>query len=221
MLLRQRRHSSAFRGNQEHGNGDMMLLLVATRNPHKLREILEILDLPGIEAVTLKDYPDVPEVIEDGLTFDANAVKKARNTCDATGLWTMADDSGLEVKAIGWRPGVRSARYAGEPTDNRANNAKLLSELEGVRDRRARFRCVIALASPGGQCRTVEGVCAGSIALRPAGDGGFGYDPLFVPEGESVTFAEMPPAAKNLISHRGKALRAAATAWRSILLKGG
>jgi XTP/dITP diphosphohydrolase len=195
-----------------------MRLLVATSNPHKLREIAAIFNLPGLRMVTLRDFPNIPEVVEDGETFEANAVKKALEPCLASGLWTMADDSGLEVRALNWAPGVRSARYAGEPADYEANNTRLLRELAEAADRTARFRCVIALASPDGTCRTVEGRCEGRIAERPSGAGGFGYDPLFVPDGCSLTFAEMPQAEKNAISHRGNALRAATEAWRSILL---
>jgi XTP/dITP diphosphohydrolase len=162
----------------------------------------------------------MPEVVEDGETFEANAIKKAAETCRFTGLWTLADDSGLEVTALGLAPGVLSARYAGEPVSYEANNRKLLRELEGAPDRSARFRCVIALAAPDGMCGTVEGVCRGRIAETAAGAGGFGYDPLFIPDGETRTFSQMPAMEKNLVSHRGRALQAAAAAWRSLLLEG-
>jgi len=183
-----------------------MKLLVATRNPHKLREIRDILRLPSLDLVSIDDVTGLPEVEEDGDTFQANAVKKAVTLARASGLWTIADDSGLEVDALGGAPGVRSARYAGEPVDYGANNARLLREMENARDRRARFRCAVALSSPEGEHRVVEGKCEGRIAVAPRGPNGFGYDPLFVPEGHTETFAEMTGELKNRISHRGAAL---------------
>ena len=196
-----------------------MRLLVATRNPHKLGEIESILRMPGLALTNMGEFPLMPEVIEDGDTFEANATKKALETCRFTGMWTLADDSGLEVRALGWAPGVFSARYAGEPVDYEANNRKLLRELRGVEDRSARFRCVIALASPDGACRTVEGICRGRIAEAESGAGGFGYDPLFTPDGGTRTFAQMAAGEKNGVSPRGRALQAAAAAWRSLLLQ--
>ena len=184
----------------------VMKLLVATRNAHKLREIRAILSMPGVELVGAEAFPDLPEVEEDGATFEANAIKKAELSASAAGLWALADDSGLEVDALGGAPGVRSARYAGEPVDYEANNAKLLRSLNGVADRRARFRCVMALAAPGEPTRVVNGRCEGRIAGAPRGENGFGYDPVFVPEGESRTFAEMTAAEKNAMSHRAAAL---------------
>lgn len=133
-----------------------MKLLVATRNRHKLEEIRQILALPGLDLLAADEVPGLPEdVVEDAETFEGNALKKARELCVASGLWTLADDSGLEVVALGNAPGVYSARYAGEPCSYPANNAKLLRELEGVADRRARFRCVIALCAPDGREWTV------------------------------------------------------------------
>jgi len=194
-----------------------MKLLVATRNPHKLDEILAILVLPGLQMLSMRDFPDLPEVVEDGETFAANAAKKARLLSQATGLWAMGDDSGLEVAALDGEPGVYSARYAGEPVNYAANNAKLLARLAGQPNRRARFRCVLALAEPGGLCRTLEGRCEGTITEAPRGSHGFGYDPLFVPDGDTLTFAEMPASAKNGRSHRALALRQAATDWLPLL----
>jgi XTP/dITP diphosphohydrolase len=190
-----------------------MKLLIATRNPHKLDEIREILKVPGLELICLADFPETHEVEEDAETFEGNAVKKAREMAAATGLWTLADDSGLEVDALGGVPGVRSARYAGEPVSYAANNALLLRELRGQGNRRARFRCVVALAVPGECVRTVEGRCEGRIAAAPRGSSGFGYDPLFIPDGHDRTFAEMPAALKNRMSHRAAALAAARVAW--------
>jgi len=195
-----------------------MKLLVATRNKHKLDEIRQIFALPGLTLVAADEVSGLPEdVVEDADTFEGNALKKARELCRASGLWTLADDSGLEVAALNNAPGVYSARYAGEPCSYPANNAKLLRELKGVADRRARFRCVIALCSPDGREWTVEGRCPGRIIAEPLGANGFGYDPLFVPDGFEQTFAELNGAAKNRISHRGNALRRAAKEWRERL----
>ncbi|MDD5704365.1 MAG: RdgB/HAM1 family non-canonical purine NTP pyrophosphatase [Kiritimatiellae bacterium] len=197
-----------------------MRLLIATRNAHKLAEIKAILALPGMELLGADDVPGLPdEVEEDADTFEGNALKKARTLCEASGLWTLADDSGLEVHALRGAPGVMSARYAGPAADYAANNRKLLRALEGVADRRARFRCVLALCAPDGRHWLIDGRCEGRIALQPSGGGGFGYDPLFVPEGSNDSFAVMAPEAKNRISHRGRALAAAAAAWHDLLLK--
>ncbi len=195
-----------------------MRLLVATRNKHKLEEILQIFALPGLELLAADEVPGLPEdVVEDAETFEGNALKKARELCRASGLWTLADDSGLEVVALNNAPGVYSARYAGEPCSYPANNAKLLRELDGVADRRARFRCVIALCAPDGREWTVEGSCPGRIIHETCGTNGFGYDPLFVPDGCEHTFAELDGATKNRISHRGLALREASRAWQLLL----
>lgn len=195
-----------------------MKLLVATRNRHKLEEIRQIFAAPGLELVAADEVPGLPEdVVEDADTFEGNALKKARELCRASGLWTLADDSGLEVEALGNAPGVYSARYAGEPCSYPANNAKLLRELAGVDDRRARFRCVIALCAPDGREWTVAGHCPGRIIHEARGSNGFGYDPLFVPDGHDKTFAELDGAAKNGLSHRGQALRRAAAEWRAWL----
>lgn len=208
-----------------------MKLVIATRNKHKLEEIREILGRPaphqrtlrvhgtgqGLEVVSAFDFPDVPDVVEDGDTFEANAIKKAVTLARATGLWALADDSGLEVDALNGAPGVFSARYAGEPVSYQANNRKLLAALKNESNRRARFRCVIALAGPDGHVRVVDGRCEGTIALEERGDKGFGYDPLFIPDGHTVTFSEMDAAAKHAISHRGRALRRAAEEWAAVL----
>jgi XTP/dITP diphosphohydrolase len=195
-----------------------MKLLIATGNAHKLREIRAILNLPGLEIVSPREWPHpLPTVEEDGATFEANAIKKAMFTALAAGLWTLADDSGLEVDALGNAPGVRSARYAGEPSNDANNNALLLKNLAGESNRTARFRCAIALCSPKGRSQVVDGACPGSILAVPRGSHGFGYDPLFVPDGHTLTFAELTDAGKNAISHRAKALQKARETWGGLL----
>lgn len=194
-----------------------MRLVIATRNRHKLAEISEILRIPGVDLLSALDFPSVPDVAEDGRTFEENAVKKAVALALATGLWAMADDSGLEVEALSGAPGINSARFAGKHGDYAANNAKLLKLMEHVQDRHARFRCVVALASPSGMARTVGGVCTGILARESRGHGGFGYDPLFIPDGYTQTFAEMPAPEKHEISHRGRALRKAIEKWGRML----
>ncbi len=195
-----------------------MKLLIATRNKHKLAELCQLFDFPGVELVAADQVPGLPEdVVEDADTFEGNALKKARELCRASGIWTIADDSGLEVLALDNAPGVYSARYAGEPCSYADNNAKLLRELNGVEDRRARFRCVIALCAPDGREWTEEGECRGTILDEGRGHKGFGYDPLFMPGGFESTFAELDANTKNSISHRGNAMRCAAAAWGGIL----
>ena len=197
-----------------------MKLLIATRNAHKLDEIRAILSRPGLTLLGVAELGrPLPEVVEDAGTFTGNALKKARMLCAASELWTLADDSGLEVDALDGAPGVYSARYGGESAGDAANNARLLRELDGVEDRRARFRCVLALAAPDGRDWTVEGCCEGRIAHAPSGTGGFGYDPLFHPVGATRSFAELTPAEKNRISHRARALAAAARAWQALLVQ--
>jgi XTP/dITP diphosphohydrolase len=190
-----------------------MKLVLATRNPHKLEELRAIFHFTGIELCSALDFPDLPDVVEDGDTLEANAIKKATELCVATGWPALADDSGLEVEALHGAPGVRSARWAGEKCTFADNNAKLLRELAGHSNRRARFRTVIALALPGRPPRTVEGFIVGQITEALRGKGGFGYDPLFVPDGYSQSFAELSAEEKNRISHRAQALRAAVDAW--------
>ena len=179
-------------------------LFVATHNAHKVGEIAAI--MPDWEVV-----PDDPAgVVEDAADFAGNALVKVRAIASRhRGEWCLADDSGLEVAALGGAPGVRSARYAGEPSSTPANNALLLKNLAGVADRRASFACAIALVAPDGSEHVVEGRCHGRIAERQSGADGFGYDPLFVPEGCDRSFAELSPDEKNAISHRGRALAAA------------
>jgi len=178
-----------------------MKLFVATHNQHKIREISQI--LPGFEIV-----PDDPEGVEEKAPdFAGNALIKVRAIAEKhKGEWCMADDSGLEVKALGGAPGVHSARYAGEPSNTPANNALLLKNLEGVKDRAARFTCCCALIDPSGEELVVHGHCPGHIAEKAAGVEGFGYDPLFIPNGYDKSFAELSAEEKNAISHRGRAL---------------
>jgi XTP/dITP diphosphohydrolase len=186
-----------------------MKLLVATGNQGKLTEIRSLLGDSPIEIVGLNQLSDPPEVVEDGATFLANAQKKALEMAKFSGLLTLADDSGLVVDALGGAPGVLSARYAGEQGDDSANNARLLQELDAVIDekRQAAFHCVIALAWPDGRCETYDGQVSGLIMRGERGGGGFGYDPLFMVPEYGKTMAELTPAIKNRISHRGTALR--------------
>lgn len=193
-----------------------MKLLVATRNAHKLEEIYSIFSMASLELIGADAIPGLPEVEEDASTFEGNAIKKAVTLALASRLWTLADDSGLEVDALDGAPGVYSARYAGEPPDYKANNSKLLSELGDNENRSARFRCVIALSSPEGKAMYVEGKCEGVITAKEWGDHGFGYDPLFMPDGFDVTFAQMAPDAKNRISHRAQALHMAMEKWKHL-----
>ncbi|OAT82382.1 XTP/dITP diphosphatase [Desulfotomaculum copahuensis] len=185
-----------------------MQLVLATRNEGKIRELTALIAPLGFTISSLADYPQIPEVVEDGATFEENAVKKARAVAAAAGCPALADDSGLEVDYLGGAPGVYSARFAGRGHDDRANNEKLLQMLRGVpaEKRTARFRCVVAVATPGGLVYTTEGVCAGMIGEEPRGKGGFGYDPLFYIPEYGKTFAELDPFIKNQISHRGRAL---------------
>ena len=194
-----------------------MKLLIATRNHHKLAEIRAILATPGLDLLAADDIPGLPDVEEDGTSFPENAAKKARQLCDASGLWSLGDDSGLEVDALHGAPGVMSARYAGRHGDDAANNRKLLKELKNAAVRGAQFRCAIALAAPDGRLWQVEGICRGQILQEAQGTGGFGYDPLFVPDGHGQTFAQLPGEAKNKISHRGRALATARAAWGPLL----
>lgn len=186
----------------------MKQLLLATRNHHKKNEMQQIMANMQIDILTLADIDPVPEVVEDGDTFEANAVKKARQTAVNSGRWCLADDSGLEVDILDGRPGVYSARFAGEGAGDEANNRKLLDLLKDVadKDRTGRFVCVIAISDPQGMVHTVRGECEGSIARQPSGSGGFGYDPLFIPQGYDRTFADLSADEKNRISHRGAAL---------------
>ena len=197
-------------------------LVLATRNPDKVRELKAMAAGLEIEIRSLADYPGAPEVVEDGATAEENAVKKARSAAEFTGEWSAADDTALEVDALGGAPGVHAARYAGPEQDYAANNRKLLAELEGVSpaDRGARFVTAAALAVPGGRTLTFIGERRGSIAVEPRGDNGFGYDPLFIDAELGKTFAELEPQTKNRISHRAAAFGKLFTLLAT-MLKGG
>ncbi|CAN5149865.1 RdgB/HAM1 family non-canonical purine NTP pyrophosphatase [soil metagenome] len=191
-------------------------LVVATRNPAKLAEMARILADLGAELVSAADV-GAPDVDETGATFAENALLKARAVASASGLAALADDSGLVVDALGGEPGVRSARYSGPPGDDDANTRLVLERMRGVADRAARFVCVAALATPDGRAWTAEGRLEGTLAERPRGQGGFGYDPILQPLGDTRTTAEMPPQEKDAISHRGRALRAIRPAVADVL----
>ncbi len=185
----------------------MSALLLATRNPHKLRELREA--LPGIEIDPLPDGVELPA--ETGETFARNAVVKARAAQSATGRAAIADDSGIVAYGLGGRPGVRSARYAGETAGDQENLAKLLREVGEQNDRRVAYVSLIALVTEDGQESLFEGRCEGTLASEPRGSGGFGYDPAFIPDDtgpdDPRTMAELAPAEKHAISHRGRAAR--------------
>ena len=191
-----------------------MNIVLATRNRKKVEEIKRIVKDMPVTIYTLDDFPGCPEVVEDGKTFEENAVKKARAVSKYTKMPALADDSGLEVYALGGAPGVFSARYAGEGADDRKNYEKLLKEMNSLPDdkRMGRFVCVIALAFPDncssldGRVETFSGYAEGTIGKETKGANGFGYDPVFYPKGHGRTFAEMSDKEKDLLSHRGAAL---------------
>jgi XTP/dITP diphosphohydrolase len=186
-----------------------MEIVLATRNKKKIEEIRRItIDLP-ITILSLENFPNCPETVEDRDTFEGNAVKKAVEVCRCTGKTALADDSGLEVETLGGAPGVFSARYAGGNGGNDIRNyEKLLAELKKVPDekRGAQFVCCMALAFPDGMVKTFLGYAKGRIGMEPKGKTGFGYDPVFIPEGFEMTFAEMTSDEKDKLSHRGKAI---------------
>ncbi len=184
-------------------------ILIATRNQGKIREIKDLVkDLP-IEFLSMTEFPDAADVEEDGETFEENALKKARTLALATGLVTLADDSGLCVDALNGRPGVLSARYGGEAASDEEKCIRILEEMREVPDseRTARFVCVLALVDPSGEERVFAGACEGRIIRELKGSKGFGYDPIFLYEEQGLTFAEMDRQSKNMVSHRGLALR--------------
>lgn len=198
-----------------------MRVVLATRNAHKVIEMRRILDEAGleIELVGTDEFPELPDVAETGSTFAANALLKARSVCAETGLPAIADDSGLGVDALNGMPGIFSARWSGAHGDDLANLNLLLSQLSDVPDSRrgAAFHCAAAVVLPDGTERVVEGTIDGTLIREPRGTHGFGYDPIFVPLGESRTTAEMSAEEKDAISHRGRAMRALVPVLREIL----
>jgi len=181
-------------------------VVLATTNRGKISEFQGLFRNSGVEIKTLDDFGPIPPVIEDGDTFEENAVKKAQFTARVLGIPAIADDSGLTVKALQGAPGVFSSRYAGENADDESNNRKLLTAMEGIEDRAAAFVCVLAIAVPSGPALIYEGTCEGIIAGTPEGDQGFGYDPLFYYPPSQKTFAQLGREEKNRISHRGRAM---------------
>ncbi len=188
-----------------------MDIVVASRNPAKAAELSKLLSQLPINVLSLEDFDDIPEVEEDGATYEENATKKARAVARATGKIALADDSGLEVDALQGEPGVKSSRYWGEGLTDHEKNVKLLQKLENVPDdeRGATFQCRVAVAGPQDMLKVIEGSCRGTIIRSPKGGGGFGYDPIFMPYEYNHTFAELKPEVKNKISHRGRALEKA------------
>jgi XTP/dITP diphosphohydrolase len=186
-------------------------LAIASRNPGKIREILAICSDWPVGWLTATDDPrQWPDVEETGVTYLENASLKALGVAGALAVPAIADDSGIEVDTLRGAPGMRSARFAGQHASDEENLAKLIREIRDVpaRKRTARYRCVALMATPDGKMTSAEATCEGSLVLEPRGTGGFGYDPIFVAVGETLTMAELPPAEKDLISHRGKAFRA-------------
>lgn len=193
----------------------MRAIVLATRNPGKIAELSRLLAGFSLEVKGLDAFPGIGELPETGDTFRANALEKARTAATLTGLVAVADDSGLEVDALGGAPGVYSARYSGPRACDADNNSKLLAALAEVPpgQRAARFRCVMAAAAPNGETLLAEGAWEGEIARELTGQGGFGYDPLFLDPAQGRTAAQMSPEEKNAASHRGRALRALLAAW--------
>ena len=183
-------------------------IVIATHNPGKFREMKALLDPLGFKIFSLKDFPEIPPVAEDGATFAENAGKKAKTVADRTGRLAIADDSGLVVKALGGRPGVFSSRFAGEKATDGNKCQRVLEEMAGIpeKQRKAVFVCAIALALPKGEVKIVEGECQGRISFAPRGEYGFGFDPIFFVPEFGKTMAELEPEVKNQISHRARAL---------------
>lgn len=182
-------------------------LILATRNEDKITEIKSILSNTDINVLTLNEFPDAPDAVENGFTLEENAIKKAKIIAGYTGIAALADDTGLEVDYLNGEPGVYSSRYSGDDASYFDNVNKLLKELKGVpwEKRSARFRCVLALYKNRNQVKIVEGICKGLICEEPRGDKGFGYDPVFFVPEYNCTFAEMETNLKNQVSHRAKA----------------
>ncbi len=193
------------------GRGGLLDVVLATRNPGKVRELLALLrDLP-LRVYDLTAFPRVPELAEEGQTYTENAISKALQVARLTGRVALADDSGIEIDGLGGGPGPQSRRFLGPQASDAARNARILKLLQDAppQARRARYRAVVAIATPQGVVRTFEGVCEGEIAPAPRGSHGFGYDPIFFVPAYGKTMAQLPPAVKNKISHRARAIAAA------------
>ncbi|MBC8318206.1 MAG: XTP/dITP diphosphatase [Desulfobulbaceae bacterium] len=195
-----------------------MLVVLATRNKGKMAELTELLKDFPVDLRSLNDFGPIPEVVEDGATFDDNAYKKAIFTSRALGIPAISDDSGLLVEALDGAPGVISARYAGENATDRENLDKLLGEMKGQKNRKAAFECVISIAVPSGLALTYDGRCEGEILDAPRGESGFGYDPVFFYPDFGKTFAEAGAEEKNKVSHRGRALADMAKEFDKVLV---
>ena len=195
-----------------------LVLVLATRNAGKTAEIRDLLKAFPVRICNLDDFGPIPEIEEDGTTFDENAYKKAHFAARVLGLPALADDSGLAVEALGGAPGVYSARYAGEKATDADRCAKLLQEMDGQNHRQAAFECVISIAVPEGPALTYEGRCEGQIAHHPKGENGFGYDPIFFHPPSSKTFAEMTMTEKSKVSHRGRALQELQSEFDKVLI---
>jgi len=199
-----------------------MQILLATNNMGKVRELAELLKDEDVQILSLRDIPEIKEVEETGQTFAENALLKAQTVCASTRMITLADDSGLEVDALNGAPGVYSARYAGEPKDDRRNIEKLLADLQNVPEplRTARFRCCLAIVTPEGEEVLTEGTVEGKILFEPRGSGGFGYDPVFYLPEYGKTMAELEMEEKNKISHRAQAFQKAVPVLQKLIEAG-
>ena len=198
--------------------GNEIPLVIATSNPGKVAEMRDLLTGFPIQLKSLTDFGPIPAVEEDGKTFDENAYKKASFTAKILGIPALADDSGLVVEALDGAPGVLSARYAGENATDEQRVAKLLKEMQGKTNRNARFECVLSIAVPSGPALTYEARCEGLVAEQPAGQSGFGYDPIFFYPPLKKTFGQMTRAEKSHVSHRGKALNELKQEFDKVLL---
>jgi len=194
------------------------IIVLATNNKNKVKEFQALLKGSPVQIKCLQDYGPLPEAVEDGETFDDNAYKKAFHYARVLGIPCLADDSGLVVDALDGKPGVYSARFAGENSTDRENCDKLLREMEGKKDRKAHFECVLSLATPGGPALTWEGRCDGEITTERHGKSGFGYDPVFFYPDFDKTFAEVPMEQKSEVSHRGRALAEFAAELEKVLV---
>ncbi len=196
----------------------MTEIIIATNNPGKVKDFEVILEPKGFTVKSLADFPHIPDVEETGTTFEENALLKAEAVSAHLGKIVLADDSGLEVDALNGEPGVYSARYAGMDKDDRKNILKVLDRLEGIpeKKRTARFVCVLAVVNPDGERFTVRGTCEGTIAFKPAGENGFGYDPIFYVKEKQRTMAQLTKEEKSEISHRGNAISQLTNQWEML-----